>query len=192
MRYVNLRVEKLDDMRWLIVKDHLLLLICLQIGIRSNRNKERNISWYEQSAFGLSEMEYLKFWLKETQKGQITRRIKKLIWMGIVEKVDWKIGSKWGTVYRLTNKAFILPYFQDREQNREKTVNKQRSNRDEVYSNSNTNKNISKKFTSKQLQSMTEEELIDNYRDNHDLYIKALGKEKTKEIKEMAVKKKAK
>lgn len=190
-RYVNLRVERLENSRWSFVKDSLLLLVCLQIWVRARRNRDRSIDGLEQWEFFLSEEEYEKFWLLRSQKGQITRRLQKLIETKFIVKVEGKTGSRWWNVYRLVDSFFITPFYQNREQNSAKIENKQRMSRDEEYK-SNSNKNNSVFLTSEQVSSMDENELIQNYWGNHDLYLKTLGEEKTKEVKTNRIKRSAK
>jgi hypothetical protein len=129
--------------------------------------------------------------LKRSQKWQIARKIMKLIWMKIIVKVENKTGSRWGSVYRLTNKSFLFPYSQTSEQNRIKTGSKQGANRDERNIQYSNNK-YPDFLTVDQLQWMTEEGLVQHYWENHDLYRKTLWEDKTREIKELAVKQKAK
>lgn len=152
---------------------HVRLL--LEISIRARRVTERSIDSLEQGEFYLSETEYSKFDLKSTEKWQICRAIKKFIEADFIEKVEWKIGSKWGYVYKLLDSCPFQPSFQNEEQSREWIGNWQRTSRDEISK---------KKYSNKKISEMDFEEQVQVYdTGRHDEFIQMIWVDATRMVK---------
>lgn len=174
-RFTKVMVNKYRSQEIHLWKNPFHVRLLLEISIRARRAKERSIDSLEQGEFYLSETEYAKFDLKSTEKWQIARAIKKFIEADFIEKVEWKIGSKWGYVYRLLDSCPFQASFQDRDQNNEWTGNWQGTSRDE---------RSKKKYSNKKISKMNFEEQVQVYDGSrHDEFIRALGKEQTSIIK---------
>jgi len=84
-----------------------ILLECVDRAWRGEEeNKDTKLSQWE---FYLSKQEYVKFWLKESQSNQISRKLNALQKLGFIRKVDNKRGNNNATVYKFLPNTLIVP-----------------------------------------------------------------------------------
>jgi len=173
-RYVKIKVENYRSQEAILWKQPFHIRLLLEISMRARWGLEKSIDGLDQGEFFLSENEYSKFNLKLSEKGQITRAIKKFIQADFIEKIELKRGSKWGHVYKLLDWCPFQASFQNSEQIDEQTGNRQRTSRDER----------SKKYNNKKIIKMDFEEQVQAYDTwRHDEFLTILWEEKTNLIK---------
>lgn len=103
----QLYADEHDELFLTLIKDSLLWTIFTLCTIRARRKLEPSPEGLEQGEFWLSQMEYEKFGLKETQKTQIVRRLKTLQNLRLVSKTNKRIGNDGANVYRLESSKLI-------------------------------------------------------------------------------------
>ncbi len=132
----QLYADEHDELFKLLLKDRLLLAVFVLCAIRARRVKKVSPEGLSQFEFFLSELEFNKFGLKKAQKGQVRRRLLKLIRLGLVSKAEKKIGSKKSNVYAFTSDKiiFINP------ETETTTETKQRADREQTETNKNDKK----------------------------------------------------
>lgn len=174
-RYTKIMVDKYRLHEKSIRKKSLYAHLLFEISMRAKRSTGKDFDGKEQWEFYLSETEYDKFGLKRSQKWQINRAIDKFIRANFIEKVEWKIGSKWGYVYRVLDWCPVQPSFQNEEQSREWIGNWQRTSRDEISK---------KKYPNKKISEMDFEEQVQNYDPSrHDEFVQMIWVDATHMVK---------
>lgn len=120
-----------------LFKDGLLWRLFTLIAFRARRVLKPSPEGLEQFEFVLSETEFAKFGLKESQRGQIRRKILKLSRFGLISKTEKKIEDTKAIVYR-----FVPNQLVDINQEIESEIEiKQRENEERVETNKN-DKNV--------------------------------------------------
>lgn len=92
-------------------KDPLLFVILITCAIRARRTNLKSPNGLSKGEFWISEMEYIKFGLKKSQKGKIRTRIQQLIEKEFIAKTEKKTGKEQSIVYALKSTKLIDPNF---------------------------------------------------------------------------------
>lgn len=132
--YRQLFADENNELFQTLMKDPLSWAIYTVCALRARRTHVPSPEGLEQGEFWLSEMEYAKFGLKQSQRGQISRRLAMFQKrFKLISKTGKKIGNEKANIYRMESNQLI----NINSEIENEVENKQGTNRERIETNKN-------------------------------------------------------